>query len=245
MPLQESFERSGNWLFKYRSFLPLVLYLFALPVIIITPENFLSFRSMGWSALCLGVSMVGQVIRAWAIGHTPAGTSGRNTQEQVAETVNSTGIYSMVRHPLYIGNYFMWLGIILYTGNFWFVIVCSLAFWLYYERIMFAEEQFLRRKFGQTYLNWAEKTPAFIPRFSNYQKSQLPFSLRNVLKREYNGFFAVFISFALVDILKNYFLLDKFWLSLKWQIALGLSFLIFITLRSLKKYTRVLEVQGR
>ena len=58
---------------------------------------------------------MGFLFRAWAIGTTPAGTSGRNTKEQVAEVLNSTGIYSIVRHPLYVGNYFMWIGIVAYV----------------------------------------------------------------------------------------------------------------------------------
>ena len=33
-----------------------------------------------------------------------------------------------------------------------------LIFTLYYERIIFAEEMFLRREFGQAYLDWAATT---------------------------------------------------------------------------------------
>jgi len=59
--------------------------------------------------IAIALSMFGFIIRAIAIGTTPKGTSGRNTKEgQVAESLNTKGIYSMVRHPLYLGNYFMW-----------------------------------------------------------------------------------------------------------------------------------------
>jgi hypothetical protein len=33
---------------------------------------------------------------------------------------------------------------------------------------MFAEEQFLRKKFGALYTDWAAKTPAFIPSFAKF-----------------------------------------------------------------------------
>ena len=73
-------------------------------------------------------------------------TSGRNTSEgQVADTINQTGMYSMVRHPLYVGNFIMWLGIALFTASIWFVLLFIAVYWLYYERIMYAEEQFMRR----------------------------------------------------------------------------------------------------
>jgi len=83
---------------------------------------------------------LGLFIRAYAVGHTPANTSGRNTKEQLADELNTTGIYSMVRHPLYLGNFFMWLGAAVLTKNGWFIVAFILLYWIYYERIMFAEE---------------------------------------------------------------------------------------------------------
>ncbi len=175
----------------------------------------------------------------------PKGTSGRNTDKQVAETVNTKGIYSVVRHPLYLGNFLMWLGIIMYVNNIWFAIACSLLFWLYYERIMFAEEQFLKGKFGDQYLKWSMTAPPFFPKLKGWQKADLEFSLKNVLKREYNGLFAVGISFAYLNILKNYLATKTFMITDFWLYTLIITFLIFIILRTLKKSTRVLEVDGR
>ena len=84
--------------------------------------------------------------------------------------------------------------------NAWFVIVVSLMYWLYYERIMFAEERFLERKFGQDYLDWSLKAPAFIPAFGKYKKSETAFSLKTVLRREYSGVLATVIGFVFVDV---------------------------------------------
>lgn len=61
---------------------------------------------------------------------------------------------------------------------------------------MFSEEQSLRRKFGETFVDRAEKSPAFIPRFSWYQKAELPFSWKKVLKKEKIGLVAVSIFFC-------------------------------------------------
>lgn len=252
MALIEEMEKSGNWLFRWRSFLPLAVYAVALPLVLINETCCMQpeFTEVYWWASCLAVSFLGQIIRALTLGFTPRGTSGRNTAEgQVAETLNTRGIYGMVRHPLYLGNFFMWMGIVLFTGNWWFSIVVALAFWLYYERIMFAEEAFLRRKFGKDYLTWSESTPAFLPRFSGWTAPGVPFSMRNVLKREYNGFFAMFLSFAIMDWAQTARLYGFQWnersLSVHWQYMLAGAFVIFIVLRSLKKYTRVLDVEGR
>lgn len=249
MALIEEFDASGNWLFRYRSFLPLVLYILAVLIIGNEWDTHLPHFDISWTWICLGISLFGQLIRSITIGYTPRGTSGRNTKEgQVAESLNTKGIYSAVRHPLYLGNFFMWLGIIIYAGNWWFTIVCCLLFWLYYERIMFAEEHFLRKKFGQIYLDWASGVPAFIPSFKNWQKNEWAFSFKNVLKREYNGFFAIFVSFVLLDLVKNFVhYRNTGWdlVSPFWWFALAGSFVVFIVLRSLKKYTKVLDVVGR
>lgn len=250
MALIEEMERSGNWLFRYRSYLPLVLYAMAFVVIANGWDKDMDHSSLSWSVFCLGVGLFGQLIRIFTVGYTPKGTSGRNTNEgQVAESLNTSGIYSMVRHPLYLGNFFMWLGIILYVGNWWFSVVCTLLFWVYYERIMFAEEAFLRRKFGSAYALWSDKTPPFFPKLRRYKSAGVEFSLKNVLKREYNGFFALFVSFLLVNVLKNYFYYEvidfNFLVDPFWMYATAIAFVIFIVLRSLKKYTKVLNVRGR
>lgn len=245
MALIEEYTKRGNWLFKHRSFLPLVLYILATLVLLFTNDFFADYRSLEFSLICLGVSLFGQLIRILTIGYTPKATSGRNTKEQVAEELNTKGIYSIIRHPLYVGNFFMWLGLIIYVGNFWFIIVSSLMFWLYYERIMFAEEAFLRGKFGDAYLKWSKNVTPFLPRFSNFQKTEMEFSFKNVLKREYNGFFAIFVSFAFIDFIQNYIQFNTFTLSLHWLYMLVGSFVIFFILRSLKKYTKVLDVEGR
>ena len=98
------------------------------------------------------------------MGFVPKDTSQRNTGRPQAAALNTTGLYSLVRHPLYVGNYLMWLGVALFTGAWWAPVIVSLVFWLYYERIMFAEEEFLRRRFGGDYTAWASTVPAFLPR---------------------------------------------------------------------------------
>jgi len=247
MPLREEFEKDGNWLFKRRSWLPLVLYPFAVAIIYFYPETtYAHITSTRWGLFCFAISFLGLIVRAMTVGFTPKGTSGRNTSEgQVAETLNQTGIYSVVRHPLYLGNFLMWLGLFMFIGVWWFVLICALAYWIYYERIMYAEEEFLRRSYSAQYESWASRTPAFLPRFSGWISSQLDFSFRNVLKREYNGLFATVVSFVLIDIISHYFTSSRLAVDALWQIIFVLGTISFIVLRTLKKNTRLLEVQGR
>ncbi len=245
MALIEEYNKTGNWLFKYRSYLPLILFIPTTTVVIFDKNAFADFSNIYFSIICVIISLAGQIIRALTIGYTPKATSGRNTKQQVASVLNTRGIYSTSRHPLYLGNFFMWIGILVYVGNLWLITVCILLFWLYYERIMFAEEYFLRNKFKEEFLKWAEKTPLFLPRFKHYKKPDFAFSMRNVLKREYSGFFAIFICFSYINILKNFIDKKIIYLDTFWQITLGFSFIVFMILRALKKNTNILKVEGR
>ena len=246
MALIHSFEKSGNTLFKHRGQIPVILFIFVVPVIYFTDySHFSETNQLVLTYFSVFLSFLGFYVRAISIGTTPKGTSGRNTKSQVAESLNMTGIYSMVRHPLYLGNYLMWIGIVVFTYNFYFVIIVSLAFWLYYERIMFAEERFLERKFGEDYLSWSKKVPAFIPCFSKHIKNKVTFSLKSVLRREYSGVLATVFSFAFVDHLRFFFLTGKFDIFRLSSYIFAFAILITLILRTIKHNTKLLDEEGR
>jgi hypothetical protein len=136
----------------------------------------------------------------------------------------------------------MWLGPAMLPGQFWFVIAFCFFYWIYYERIMFAEEQFLRKKFGADYLDWAGKVPVFIPDFNKYIKPKLSFSWRKVIKQEKSGLLALFFIFFAFDIVGeliesetdfNYFIIVGFVFSLVY----------YLTIKILRKRTTLLDVK--
>lgn len=241
MGLLREFDRQGNWLFRWRSFLPLA---FLVPL----APAFLSFNyPLGdhyfqelWELVCVPTSLLGLVLRAWAVGAAAPNTSGRNTRDQVADSLNTSGIYSVVRHPLYLGNYLMWLGIALFCRNGWFVAVYTLAFFLYYERIMMAEENYLREKFGGTFESWAAATPAFLPRPSLWRPSDRPFSWKKVLRQEYTGLFGITTAFFLLELAEHAVVEGRFEIEPLWGAVGGAGFVIYIFLRTLKKRTALL-----
>jgi protein-S-isoprenylcysteine O-methyltransferase Ste14 len=246
MPLKEEFENAGNWLFRWRSYLPLLLT--GLVLVGLRHYHYPGHSEEMddiWEIVCMIVSFFGLGIRAYTVGCAPEGTSGRNTRGQKAYVLNTTGIYSIVRHPLYLGNFFIWLGISLFLHVWWVTMIFILVFWIYYERIMFAEEEYLRERFGQEYMDWSTKTPAFLPQFRNWRKPILAFSLKNVLKREYSGFFAIIVVFTFLEITGDMVVEHKIELDKPWTILFSLGLLVYLTLMTLKKRTKLLSVEGR
>lgn len=246
MALREEFEASGNWLFKWRSYLPFVLLI---PMLIAFRQfdwPMHNYRlQVAWELFCFLVTAVGFAIRIYTVGRVPAGTSGRNTTKQIAASLNTTGFYSVVRHPLYLGNFLIWLGIAMFCLVWWFVLIFMLAFWLYYERIMFAEEEFLRRKFGKPYLAWATRTPAFLPNFSQWTSPTLAFSLRRTLRQEQSGLLGIVLGYLALDLLEHHAARQALFLEPHWVVLAVVGLPLYMTLWVLKKRTTYLNVEGR
>jgi protein-S-isoprenylcysteine O-methyltransferase Ste14 len=246
MSLRSQLESNGSWLFRHRSYLPLVTipaFLACLPTFTYLGGS--HTLNEAWQICCLAVSFFGLAVRVIAVGRAPIGTSGRNTREQVANTLTTTGIYSVVRHPLYLGNYLVLLGMALWPHVWWLAVLASCLFALYYERIMLAEEAFLMKRFGDAFEIWAAATPAFIPRLRGWKPSSVSFCWRTVLQREYNAFILIIGVFFAFDLIGDSFAERRWHLSYGWLAFFIAGFVIFAVLRTLKKRTRLLNVEGR
>ncbi len=232
MALREELKIQGDFLFRYRSYFPLILLICGLAMIVFGNRN------QAWMEdPAIFVSLLGLAIRIHAVGFSGKNTSGRNTdQGQVAEMLNTKGLYSISRNPLYVGNYFMWLGIAMLTCNLWFAGIFTLFFWIYYERIVFAEEEFLREKFGDAYLKWAAGTPIFIPFKLKWQSTGSPFLWRKVLKQEKNGFLALFVVFFLFDLVDTRITDHQWAIGKPWlPVMVLVSALAYILIKVLKR----------
>ena len=247
MALIKELDRQGNFLFKYRGTLPIIILILGLSVYIYKTWEFSrthagEYISDGYAFICLGVALLGLVIRVLAVGYAQKNTSGRNTSQQVADNLNTCGMYSIVRHPLYVGNFFMWLGVAMLTQHTWFIVAFTLLYWLYYERIMYAEEQFISKKFGNKYFEWSAKTPAIIPAPAKWSNPNLEFSTKKVLRQEKNGFAAIFVLFFLFDCVGEYIIHgDIQFRNLHWLILCIASCVIYFTLKVLKNNTTILN----
>jgi protein-S-isoprenylcysteine O-methyltransferase Ste14 len=246
MALQEEFAKTGAYFFRWRSYLPLIMAVFFIPAVLVYRTPFASQGlNLVWDFFCLAVALAGEGIRFFTVGFVPRGTSGRNTRGQVADTLNTTGAYSIVRNPLYLGNFVIWFGLSLFMKLWWFTALIALFFIVFYERIIFTEEGFLREKFGEEFLQWAEATPAMIPNFQNWRPPALPFSWKSALVREYGSFYAIIATFAVLEILGALSAPGKFFLDAIWIKIFLAGTIFYLTVRFLKKKTEVLATANR
>ncbi len=243
MALRYELQNQGNFLFKYRSYLPILIIVPGLIVYLLKEkENLLNFTiaNKAWYEVgCIVVCFLGLFIRILAVGFSSDNTSGRNTKAgQIADSINSTGLYATVRHPLYVGNFFMWLGIAGFTFNFWFIIAFIFMYWVYYERIMYAEEEFLIKTYGDSYLAYSKNVPAFIPNFKAWVKPKNTFSFIKIIRQEKTGILNIFLV-AFVFKLCRYLLLDiaieKRWIA---GIIFGVGY--YIIIKIIQKTTNLL-----
>ncbi|MFA5907825.1 MAG: isoprenylcysteine carboxylmethyltransferase family protein [Vicinamibacterales bacterium] len=205
MNLAERLSSQGRRLFASRSVVPLVL----LPVVLLAmPESWRVEAWLGptWTLvvqwLALSVAFAGVAVRCTAVGFAPDGTSSRDTHRLRAPALNSTGMYSIVRHPLYLGSGLMWVGAAMSLRVWWLVVIVALVYWLYIERVMLVEEAFLRQTFRETFDAWAARTPAFVPRPSQWKSPAGPFLWKRVLS-EHNGLLGVAVVIPLLEFLED------------------------------------------
>lgn len=159
-----------------------------------------SSRIVEW--LGIAVALCGLALRCLTVAFAPEGASSRDTRAFRAPSLNTVGVYSLVRHPLYLGSALMWIGVAMSLRVWWFVLLVALAYWLYVERLMLAEEGFLEGQFGEQFRRWAAQTPAFIPSVSGWRPATGPIQWRRVLS-EHNGLLGVAFALLLVQVLAD------------------------------------------
>jgi protein-S-isoprenylcysteine O-methyltransferase Ste14 len=88
---------------------------------------------------------------------SPLASSGKN------QKLIKSGIYTNVRHPIYLSGLILLLGVALIAGNIYGLLFFILSLIAIVTRIG-KEEKELIAKFGREYEEYAKETPALIPR---------------------------------------------------------------------------------
>ena len=182
------------------------------------------------------IALSGGLIRMTSVGFSKPVTSGRQNY-LTAENLNTTGLYSLVRNPLYVGAFFIYNGVLIAYSSIFAIIFMNIFFIINYYFIIFSEENYLKGQFGDSYENYLESVPSMVPNFRNYKKNEGKFHLFKVLLREKNTTFYWFFLYVVSLLLKQYKLndgaIDNFWLH---AVPVIMLFIFNIILTIYKKY---------
>ena len=107
-------------------------------------------------SLLLGgaLASLGSLIRVWAAGYIDKG-----------KTLAQEGPYAMTRNPLYVGSFFMALGVLLAGQVYWLLVPFGIFFLVFYLPVMKREEQELLNGYGDEFLGYSRRVPMFFPNF--------------------------------------------------------------------------------
>jgi hypothetical protein len=99
------------------------------------------------------VALPGLALRVWASGHI-----------HKDQTLATTGPFGRVRHPLYVGSFFVGFGLVLSGRVAYLLPMYLLLFGWLYLRAVRREEEELEDRFGTAFMEYKNRVPAFFPR---------------------------------------------------------------------------------
>jgi protein-S-isoprenylcysteine O-methyltransferase Ste14 len=184
-------SRTGGWLFRQRTWLPLPLVA-ALLLIPPPPDVPRVLPIVGAAIVALG-----EAIRLWAVLHI--GTISRTRSERLGPLVAS-GPFGYVRNPLYLGNILLWTGFSIVAGLVWLTPIVVILLALEYHAIVRWEEQLLASRIGDPYVRYVRDVPRWLPSLAARTSSNRPavFSWADTLFSERGTLIAIAAGFLLL-----------------------------------------------
>jgi protein-S-isoprenylcysteine O-methyltransferase Ste14 len=171
----------GNFSFKYRGYLlPIAVILLLIP----SPDLTSDYAGIATAGFC--VALLGQFMRIFTIGFDYIIRGGKD-HKVYAERLVQGGAYSLVRNPMYVGNFFLLMGLTL-ASNSWVFVLIGVPLSLFMHRaIIAAEEHFLRNKFGAEFDAYCANVPRWVPKLSRADSAfkGMRFNWTRVLAKEY------------------------------------------------------------
>ncbi|MCL4479143.1 MAG: isoprenylcysteine carboxylmethyltransferase family protein [Deltaproteobacteria bacterium] len=141
----------------------------------------------------LPIGIIGLMIRLWASGHIK-----KNKQLSV------DGPYSYTRNPLYLGSFFIGLGVSIMGSSAIFIIIYLAGFYFVYYNVIKGEEKMLIELFGAEFLDYKTKVPIFFPKLKPVRLTK-DFDIKLVIKHEEYNAWLGFIFVTIILYLKYHF----------------------------------------
>jgi hypothetical protein len=123
--------------------------------------------------------------------------------------LTTSGPYSIVRNPLYLGTMLIAIGFMVMLNTSYAGLVFVIIMAAVYYRTIRNEERALTEKYGKIYLDYKDKVPMIVPSFFRYKKQEKwPFSFSRIIENKEYKLFIWVINIAIIFRFKGYFLID-------------------------------------
>jgi protein-S-isoprenylcysteine O-methyltransferase Ste14 len=195
----------GNFLFRYRNqaFPILIVLLF---VVASPPSEIWGSTTLEWvfDVIAVLMALSGLALRTTVIGYAYIKRGGLN-KKVYARNLVTEGMFSICRNPLYVGNLLIYTGVFLMHGNPWVASIGIASFLFMYQCIVYAEEDYLQKRFGDGYRAYCADVSRWLPRFSNFAKAieGMAFNLNRVIGKDYSTISATLIALVSVEIYEH------------------------------------------
>lgn len=150
---ESPFLAIGAKLFELRDYTPIPLIV----LVLFTAEPSVRTATIGTL-----IAVFGELFRIYAVAFIGSVSRTRNTSSAGANLI-TTGPFAWMRNPLYVGNFFICLGIAIFSGVTWVIVLTVLLFGFQYYCIVKHEEGLLVEKFGREYEEYMQRVPAWVP----------------------------------------------------------------------------------
>lgn len=230
----------GNFFFRYRNGLFIFLYLLLfIPSPALFSREFFGDYYYYWPiAVGLFITITGQLIRGATIGLTYIIRGGRD-KRVYAEDLVTSGIFNHCRNPLYVGNILMLFGVGVLSNSLIYVVIVMPLFMLIYQAIVLAEENFLKNKFGDSFITYCKKVNRWIPSLRDLSATfkSMKFQWKRWFIKEYNTQYVWLTGITLILLFKYPQLTsyDDNKRNIMLAVVLPLLGIFYFTIRYLKK----------
>ncbi len=144
--------------------------------------------------------LLGQLLRISARGY-------KSEHSRDGQDLVSGGPYSLVRNPMYLGIFFIGLGIVLVIFYWWAALIFLAGFAIRYVMLLLNEERKLHSLFGNTYVAYQKTVPRLFPSFKALLQKDvseyLPLKWRWVQK-EIGSVAAVLLLVEAIELLEEF-----------------------------------------
>jgi protein-S-isoprenylcysteine O-methyltransferase Ste14 len=113
-------------------------------------------RVIGGLAVLTGILLVSLAISRMIKAHT--------TPDLIQPTTAlvTTGPYRFSRNPIYLGFFLIYLGVTLFAGTLWGILLGPFLFWTVTHAIIYMEEVYLKEKFKEAYTSYVSRVRRWI-----------------------------------------------------------------------------------